>query len=421
MSSSEGALGAKLVFSRCSEQPAPNAPDTMINTFAVSNYRSLKKIVSPLSSLNVVTGPNGCGKSNLYKALRLLAETAKGNLISSIAQEGGLDYTFWAGPEKLTKDMREGSAAIEGSAKKNSPRLRLGFVGEDFGYAISLGMPASQGFAGYQDPSMFQFDPEIKRECIWAGDVCRPSSCLIDRVGSVVKVRAGRKWQVYDAHLNSYESILNEISDPVAVPEVYAVRQAIRHWRFYDQFRTDPNSLIRTPQIGTRTTVLDHDGLSLVAALRTIHEIGDREALYEAIEDAFPGATINFEADAGNRFLLQFLQKGLLRPLNQSELSDGTLRYLLLVAALLTPRPPSLLVLNEPETSLHPDLLPALGRLIIRASRETQVWVVSHAPRLVATLEQDQACNSIALDKEFGETVILGQGWLDEPPWQWAD
>ncbi|WP_386082463.1 AAA family ATPase [Vreelandella sp. F11] len=393
----------------------------MINAFAVSNYRSLKNVVSPLSGLNVVTGPNGCGKSNLYKSLRLLADTAKGNLIASIAQEGGLDYTFWAGPEKLTNSMRDGSAPIEGTAKKSNTRLRLGFVGEEFGYAISLGMPAPQGFAGYGDPSMFQFDPEIKRECIWAGDVCRPSSCLIDRVGSVVKVRVGRKWQVYNAHLNSYESILNEISDPVAVPEVHAVRQTIRSWRFYDQFRTDPQSIIRTPQIGTRTPVLDHDGHSLVAALRTIHEIGDREALYRAIEDAFPGSTINFEADAGNRFLLQFLQEGLLRPLNQSELSDGTLRYLLLVAALLTPRPPSLLVLNEPETSLHPDLLPALGRLIIRASRDTQVWVVSHAPRLVATLEQDEACHSIALDKAFGETTILGQGWLDEPPWQWLD
>lgn len=99
-----------------------------------------------------------------------------------------------------------------------------------------------------------------------------------------------------------------EISDPVAVPEVHAVRQTIRNWRFYDQFRTDPQSIIRTPQIGTRTPVLDHDGHSLVAALRTIHEIGDPQALYEAIEDAFPGATINFEADSGNRFLLQFLQ-----------------------------------------------------------------------------------------------------------------
>lgn len=393
----------------------------MIKAFAVSNYRSLKDIVSPLSELNVVTGPNGCGKSNLYKSLRLLAETAKGNLISSIAKEGGLDYTFWAGPETFTKAMKNGTAPVQGNAKKRSPRLKLGFVSENFGYSISLGLPAPQGAAGFNDPSMFQFDPEIKRECIWAGDFYRPNSCLIDRNGPVVKIRNGRKWEVYNAHLNTYESILSEISDPVAVPEVYEVRQIIRNWRFYDLFRTDAQSIIRTPQIGTRTTVLDHDGHSLVAALRTIHEIGDRDSLYAAIEDAFPSATIGFHADEGNRFSLQFIQDGLLRPLNQAELSDGTLRYLLLVAALLSPRPPSLLVLNEPETSLHPDLLPALGRLIIRASKETQVWVISHAPRLVATLESDPECNSIALNKELGETQITDQGLLDGPAWYWSD
>ncbi|ERS85724.1 ATP-binding protein [Marinobacter sp. EVN1] len=393
----------------------------MIKAFAVSNYRSLRDVVAPLAGLNVVTGPNGCGKSNLYKSLRLLAETAKGNLISSLAEEGGLDYTFWAGPGQFSKEMRDGSAPVQGTAGNTPSRLRLGFAGEEFGYAISLGIPASTGFAGYQEPSMFQLDPEIKRECIWVGDVCRPSSCLIDRVGPVVKVRSGRKWEVYDTRLNTYESILSEISDPVAVPEVHAVRQAIRQWRFYDQFRTDQHSSIRTPQIGTRTPVLDHNGHNLVAALRTIHEIGDREGLHSAIEDAFPGARLGFSTDAGNRFVLEFEQAGLLRPLNQAELSDGTLRYLLLVAALLTPRPPSLLVLNEPETSLHPDLLPALGRLIIRVSRETQVWVVSHAPRLVAALEADDDCHSIALDKELGETRILGQGLLDAPPWNWMD
>ncbi|WFF40173.1 ATP-binding protein [Salinicola endophyticus] len=393
----------------------------MINTFAVSHYRSLRQIVSPLTELNVVTGPNGSGKSNLYKSLRLLADTARGNLIASLAQEGGLDHTFWAGPDTLTRGMREGSVPIQGGPRRRSPRLRLGFVGETFGYAISLGMPSPQGFASYQEPSLFQLDPEIKRECIWAGEVYRPSNCLVDRQGSTVKIRQGRQWRVYDAHLDPRDSILSEISDPVAVPEVHAVRQAVRGWRFYDQFRSDAHAPVRTPQIGTRTPVLDHDGHGLVAALRTIHEIGDRQALHAAIEDAFPGARLGVEADGGNRFLLRFQQEGLLRPLNQAELSDGTLRYLLLVAALLTPRPPSLMVLNEPETSLHPDLLPALGRLIVRASRETQVWVVSHAPRLVAALERDAQCNAIALEKTLGESAIVDQGMLDAPPWHWAD
>lgn len=392
----------------------------MIKAFAVCNYRSLKDIATPLSSLNVVTGSNGSGKSNLYKSLRLLSETAKGNLISSLAREGGLDYAFWAGPSSFTKDMQSGLAPVQGSAKKTSSRLKLGFVTENFGYSISLGLPPPP-VGDDPDPSMFHFDPEIKRECIWAGEYYRPASCLIDRKGPVVKVRSQKKWEVYPAHLNSYESILNEISDPVSIPEVYEIRQIVRGWRFYDQFRTDSNSLIRVSQIGTRTSVLDQDGHSLVAALRTIYEIGDRAALFDSIEDAFPGASISFSADEGNRFSLEFNQVGLLRPLKQSELSDGTLRYLLLVAALLTPRPPPLLVLNEPETSLHPDLLPALGRLISRVSKETQVWVVSHASRLVATLEDNVGCNSVQLDKQLGETVIFGQGLLDGPPWHWPD
>jgi predicted ATPase len=90
------------------------------------------------------------------------------------------------------------------------------------------------------------------------------------------------------------------------------------------------------------------------------------------------------------------------------------------IAALLTPRPPSLLVLNEPETSLHPDLLPALGRLIANAGERSQVFVVTHAPKLIAVLKKQSDCNCVTLEKQFGETKIVGVGEFDAPPWRWA-
>jgi predicted ATPase len=86
---------------------------------------------------------------------------------------------------------------------------------------------------------------------------------------------------------------------------------------------------------------------------------------------------------------------------------------------LLTPRPPSLLVLNEPETSLHADLLPALGRLIAHAARYSQVVVVSHASRLIAALEREPDSHSIVLEKELGETHVSGLRELDMPSWHW--
>ena len=85
----------------------------MLNTLAVANYRSINKLVIPLGRLNLITGPNGSGKSNLYRALRLLAETAHGGVVNALAREGGLDSTFWAGPETLSRRMRTGEVAIE--------------------------------------------------------------------------------------------------------------------------------------------------------------------------------------------------------------------------------------------------------------------------------------------------------------------
>ena len=383
----------------------------MLTALAISGYRSLREIVVPLGRLNLVTGPNGSGKSNLYRALRLLADTAQGRVIGSLAREGGLDSVLWAGPEQIARSVRQGRHPVQGTSRKGPVRLCLGFASEGFGYAIDLGLPANPVAA-------FAQDPEIKREVVWNGPALRPSALLVDRRGPLVRARDGRDWTVLAQDLATFDSAMTQCADPRGTPELLLLREGIRGWRFYDHFRADASAPARLPQVGTHTPVLGHDGADLAAAIATIRAIGDHEALAAAVDDAFPASRVSV-ACQGTWFMVEMQQHGILRPLVASELSDGTLRYLLWVAALLTPRPPDLLVLNEPETSLHPDLLPALARLIVQASARSQVIVVSHASGLIDALQAQPECHSITLTKDFGETQAVSS--FDEPPprWEW--
>ena len=385
----------------------------MLQTLAISRYRSLHDLVVPMGRLNLVTGDNGSGKSSLYRALRLLAETAQGGVAAALAREGGLGSALWAGPAQASRAMRQGEVPVQGTARSEPVALRLGFAADDFGYAIDLGFPVPS-------VSAFALDPQIKCESIWAGPFLRSSNVLVERRGAMVRRRQGRHWEGVDDHLSVFESVFSQLADPQRMPEVLRLRETIRAWRFYDHFRTDADAPARQSPLATRTPVLGHDGRDLAAAWQTIVEIGDAQGLAAAVDDAFPGAQVLVDGSEG-RLHLKFQQPGLLRPLTAAELSDGTLRYLLLIAALHTPRPPPLMVLNEPETSLHPDLLPALGRLILAATARSQLWVVSHATRLVATLRESPLCNPIALEKQLSRTTLVGQGLLDAPAWYWPD
>jgi predicted ATPase len=383
----------------------------VITALAVENYRSLRRLVLAVGRLNVVTGPNGSGKSSLYRALRLLADSARNGAVAALAREGGLESAMWGGSPDAGRSMRRGRGRplVQGGAER---RLLLGFAGDEFGYAIDLGLPPPA-------MSMFGSDPEIKAESAWAGPVLRPAAVLAERSASgAVRIRAADGgWYRPPGFLKPFDSMLGETADPQRAPELVVLRERIRSWRFYDYLRTDAQAPARTAQIGTRTPVLSHDGADLAAALQTIREIGDAEALDEAVGHAFPGSHVEVTA-AGGRFELALRQPGLLRPLRAAELSDGTLRYLLWAAALLTPRPPEILVLNEPETSLHPELIGPLADLIIAASANTQIIVVTHA-QLLVTAFQDSSARMLELVKEEGRTLLDGQGILDEPAWHW--
>lgn len=379
----------------------------MITRLAVSGYRSLRNVIVELGPLNVVTGPNGSGKSSLYRALRLLSEVAQGRVIASLAAEGGLQSTLWAGPEKFSRAMKAGEQPVQGLIRSEPVSLRLGFASDDFGYAIDLGLPV---------PSRTSFihDPEVKVEAVWTGQMLGRANLVAERRGSMVRVRSETtgNWRDSFSGMAGFDSMMTHSADRADGLELLLLRERMSRWRFYDDLRTDRLAPARQPQVGTFTPVLAHDGSDIGAAIQTIMEIGEREAFDDAIADAFDGATLG----VSENFEIEMRQYGLLRPLLGAELSDGTLRYILLVAALLSPRPPELMILNEPEASLHPDLLAPLARLLVTASRRCQLIVVSHARGLVDALATQGDSTMIELEKHLGETLVR---FADPPRWEW--
>ncbi|WP_375382659.1 AAA family ATPase [uncultured Sphingomonas sp.] len=377
----------------------------MINRLAISGYRSLRDVVIDLGGLTVVTGANGSGKSSLYRALRLLCDVAQGRIVASLAAEGGLSSTLWAGPEKFSRDMKSGAQPVQGTLRTKPVSLKLGFGSEDYGYAIDLGLPVPSS-------SRFASDPEIKVEAVWVGEMYGRASVIAERRGPGTRLRdrASGTWRESSAGLSPLDSIMTYRADGGDGFELLMLRERMRGWRFYDDLRTDRDAPARRAQIGTYTPVLSGDGSDIGAAIQTIREVGDARTLAATMADAFDGATLG----VGEQFEVEMRQYGLLRPLAAAELSDGTLRYILLAAALLSPRPPELMILNEPEASLHPDLLAPLARLMLKAAERCQIIVVSHARPLVDALAGQAATTLVSLEKQLGETIVDGSaasGW----------
>jgi predicted ATPase len=362
-----------------------------LTSLSVEGYRSVRSLWTPLDRVNVVLGPNGSGKTNLYRSLALLVAAAQGGLARAIGREGGMASVMWAGSHR--RQERRG-VIVEVREEALSYRLEVG-----------LPIPLT--------PTMFPLDPEVKSEAI-AFREGRRKTLLMERTGPTAWMRDddGRR-VVYPRELTASESVLSQLRDRHRYPEVSAVAERVQGWRLYHHFRTDADAPLRQPQVGVSTHVLSSSGDDLAAALQTIREVGDGPALDEAVEDAFPGSRLLVEADGMTRVALRMRVPGIARPLEATELSDGTARYLCLLAALLTPRPPELMALNEPETSLHPQLLAPLGRLVARAGRDTQLFVTTHARELADAVTTSTGARTIELQLSGGATGVVGQR-LDE-------
>jgi predicted ATPase len=358
-----------------------------IQALCVMGYRSVKHVYLPLERVNVLVGPNGSGKTNLYRAMFIIHQAAQGRLAQTLAEEGGMPSVLWAGPRR-----------------KEPVRLSLAVRFEQFSYTIECGLPAPSN-------SLFGLDPEVKEERIFWHEGGKKSQ-MLGRKNTTVWARDDHGKRVeYPLMVSQSESVLAEIREPHRFPELSMLRQEFLQWRFYHHFRTDLDSPIRQPQVGVRTPVLAHDGRDLAAAIQTIFEIGRGDNFLQALRAAFPDAEL--QIDGGQRFSFRMHQPGVLRFFQAPELSDGTLQYLCLLAALLSPRPPTLLALNEPETSIHPEMLAPLARLMVAVSADSQLWVTTHAMPLADAICSDSGCAPIQLEKVDGQTQVQNQRMIE--------
>ena len=242
-----------------------------IRSLYVRGYRSIQSVRLRLGQVNVLVGPNGCGKSNLYRSLYLLNAAAEGRLARTLAQEGGMPSALWAGeqskgvPKRITVDV--------------------GF--DQWSYRFSCGLPGVVPIT-----SAFRLDPFVREEELWFHDDQRKVSVFKRSNGSAHLRDDSGRYVDFPLALSDSESILSELREPHRYPELSVLRSVLLGWRFYHQFRTDLESPIRHPQIAVRTPVMSHDGTDLAAAIQTIREIGDGATLHEAVTTTFSGACL---------------------------------------------------------------------------------------------------------------------------------
>ena len=338
-----------------------------IQGIEIEGYRSLRDLTTKLDWLTVLVGPNGVGKSNLYRALELLQLANEQRLAHAVASEGGMKSLRWAGSKK------PGSEA----------KVRILVRWDELEYELEIGMEKESS------GNPFVNDPFVRRERIWSKMGRRVE--LIRRGGPQLDFRDDEgHWRTYPHNLGYNESMLSLVREPGQFPAMLQVRNAIAGWRFFHTFRTDFESPLRRPQPTYRTNMLEKDGSNLVAALLSIKHSRNSEALSEVVRMALPDFKLRIPT-VGNSGALREIATacGTFHPdrlMRGAELSDGTLRIFALAAALLSEDAPEFLVLNEPETSLHPSTFPALAYAINIAAQRSQILIVSHSQELGAAI-----------------------------------
>ena len=351
-----------------------------IEKLDIEGFRSLRKTSWRPGNLNVVIGPNGSGKSNLLRFLDLLAVSAQGRLGKYIQSLGGMDPIVWDGRADSIKCTLR-TTPVGGSLGPEEYELELAKLGGGSSYKIA--------------------SERLINSFIYLERHAR---------SAVVFDTEQRRFATPEEYVSDEETLLSLASGPFTQnPRIPPFQRALASIAVYHDLHTDKDAPIRRPVVSRMEERIEPDGQNLVAVLHTLYS-NDREfkrdihlAMNGAFGDDFE--ELVFPPASDQRVQLRIRWRSLQREQSTAEMSDGTLRFLFLMAVLANPSPPPVVAIDEPETGLHPSMLPIVAEYAIDAATRSQVILTTHSTQLLDAFTETKPVTTVAA-WENGETAL---------------
>ena len=361
----------------------------------VEGYRSLKSQTWCPGDLNVLIGPNASGKSNLLRVLETLSTAAKGGLGQYVQQEGGMEPIVWDGQADRIR-LRARMTPLP-PFKDN--------VKDALTYQITL--------ARLGKSSAYRIDNEVLGNFykVETGEMQEPFKLLErDHYHAVVYSMDSKRFEAPPASVPEEEAMLSAAAGPFTANRFVAdFQKELADWKIHQGFHTHREAQIRAPQVTRAEAQVSADGQNLISVLHSLYT-GDREfenEIVTAMRAAFGEdfEKLVFPPAADQRIQMRIRWRSLKREQSAADLSDGTLRFLFLLAVLANPSPPPLIAIDEPETGLHPSMFPIVAEYARDAANKAQVILTTHSPEFLDAFGQDVPTTTV-VERQEGQTVL---------------
>lgn len=372
----------------------------------MKGFRSFRDTLWEPASLNVLIGPNGSGKSNLLRALELLSVCARGQLGRHIQESGGISPLLWDGAEPHFEFDLYTSAVSNDRPASEKDNLNYELVLKQIGTGSSY---------------------RIERELLGNyyrvsnGTSSEPFKMLERNPHQAVVFDESEHKLIAEEGIQEEETLLSLAAGPFTANRfVRSFQQQLASWTIYQSIDAGPSSTLRNPVVTRHETTVSRDGQNLINVLHTLYSTSRefKQDLNGAMAAAFGGEfeEIIFAPAADQRIQLRIRWKSLQREQACADLSDGTLRFLFLLAVLGSPTPPPLIAIDEPELGLHPSMLPIVAEFARDASARTQLVMTTHSPDFLAAFTSSDARITV-VHHENGATVLENASAEALAPW----